>query len=44
MCVEDCSVNYEKLKSFKTWQGFTDPFEIAIHGFYFTGTEDTCVY
>lgn len=47
MCVEDCSVNYEKLEnrlhSFRNWRGFTDPFEMALDGFYFTGTDDACV-
>lgn len=34
MCVEEYSINFEKLenrlKSFKNWKEFTEPFEIAL--------------
>lgn len=47
MCAEDCSINFEKLvnriKYCLNWKGYTNPFEMAYAGFYFTGTEYVCV-
>lgn len=45
MCVEDCSIYYEKLGKqnpifFRKWNGFLDPIEMTIAGFDFKGMDD----
>lgn len=46
-CAQNCSIKYEKLatriESFRKWNGFTYPIEMATTEFYYKGMEDAYV-